>query len=144
MKVISSKLSIFVWMTVTNAARNLVILKYSCITPFRCFISLWKVIIPMSFSCVCLSSVSALLVRNRDEPIYNSVRCFTPRSLEGRLTGNSVKLLQSCAVSLSRNVSLLCLFSLTTSPHPKVHCIMELHNNSQSLHMLCFLGIMPL
>lgn len=144
MKVISSKLSISVWMIVTSAVKSLVILKYSCITPFRCFISLWKVIIPMSFSCVCLSAVSALLVRSRDEPIYNPVWCFTPRSLEGRLKGISERLLKNCAVSLSRNVWHLCLSPLISSSHPKVHCIMELHNNSQSLHMLCYLGIMPL
>lgn len=46
----------------------------------------------------------ALLVCGTDEPIYNSVWCFTQRSLEGRLKGISIRLLQTPAVSLSRNV----------------------------------------
>lgn len=51
MRVIGSKPSISVWVTNSNAV-SLVILKYSCIIPVGRFISLRKVIISMSLSCV--------------------------------------------------------------------------------------------
>ena len=64
------KISMSIWMADSNVLINLVILKTSSTTPFRCFISCSKVVASMSFSCV--SQPSALMVHGREEPVYSS------------------------------------------------------------------------
>lgn len=149
MRVISSEPSISIWVTDSNAVWSLVILKYSCITPFGYFISFRKVIISVSFPCVCLSPVhswSETLCCSREEPIYNSVWHFPCRPFQDWLEGMVVGLSHDLCSFFEQECVTPLPFPMHNFP-PVLECIAFWNyaaQQSQSLYLLCFLGIMPL
>lgn len=143
MRVISSEPSISVWVTDSNAVWSLVILKYSCITPFGHFISLRKVIISVSFPCVCLSPVYSWSIAERSQ--FTTLAFFS-QAISG-LTG------RDCSRAVAGLVQFLwagvCDASalLHSQLPPSLECIGFWNyatQQSRSLYLLCFLGITPL
>lgn len=129
-RVISSKPSISVCMADSNAVRNLVILKYSCTTPFRCFISLWKVIISMSFSCICLSPGHSWSPAEMSQFTTLSVWRSSPRSFQDWLEGIAIGLVQDLGSFLRQECVAPLPFPTRNFPLPKMYCNLELCNTT--------------
>lgn len=136
MRVISSEPSISVWVTDSNAVWSLVILKYSCITPFGHFISLRKVIISVSFPCVCLSPVYSWSIAERSQ--FTTLPFFS-QAISGLTVAGLVQFLWAGLC----DASALLHSQLPPSPE-RIAFWNYATRQSRSLYLLCFLGITPL